>query len=102
METREVLPWVLLFVIAAWSFLRSKETKPPNLSRLERKIDYLLRHFEIDPKEAEAIPLSVEVIALIKGGKKIAAIKKLREETLLDLREAKEAVENFEHQDRTT
>jgi hypothetical protein len=89
-------------VVAIWSFFRTKESRPPDLYRLERKIDYLLRHHEIDPKEAETIPLSDEVIALLQAGKKIAAIKKLRQETRMDLREAKEAVEQFQNQGGTT
>ena len=68
MENREILLWILLFIFAGWSFLRTKESRPPGNPRLERKVDFLLKHLEIDPKEAAAISLSVEVIALLKAG----------------------------------
>jgi hypothetical protein len=100
MEMNEVLPWIFLALFALWSVSRSRDSEIGNLSRLERKIDYLLKHFELNPKEAADVHLSAEVIGLIKTGKKIAAIKQLRKETQMDLREAKEAVEQFEDPER--
>ena len=96
MEFGEVLPWIFLVLLAIWFFSRPTESQPHNLQRVERKIDYLLKHFQLDPEEAASISLSEEVIALIRSGEKIAAIKQLRKETHLGLKEAKEAVEQYQ------
>ncbi|MHC4444116.1 MAG: hypothetical protein ACYTBZ_12450 [Planctomycetota bacterium] len=102
MDIMELIVWGLLLVFIVWSSVRLKETvNPTDVFRLERKIDYLLKRFDIDPKEAEATRPSVEVIDLIKAGKKIGAIKKLRQEARLTLREAKEIVDHLEAQDST-
>jgi hypothetical protein len=101
MDISEILPWVFLAFFAFWIFARPRDSEPYNLARLERKIDYLLRHFQLDPREAASIPFSDEVIALIKSGEKIAAIKQLRQETHLGLKEAKEAVEQYQQSGHT-
>jgi ribosomal protein L7/L12 len=102
MGVEELLLWGLLLAVVLWSSLRVKETvSAADVFRLERKIDYLLIRFEIDPQEAEAVQPSAEVLDLIRAGKKIGAVKALRQEARLTLREAKEIVDRFEAQDRT-
>ncbi len=102
MTIEEFLIWGLLVLLVLWSSVRLKETvDPTDVFRLERKIDHLLRRFDVDPKDAETVQPSVEVLDLIKAGNKIGAVKKLRREARLTLREAKEIVDHFEARDRT-
>ena len=64
------------------------------LVRLERKLNAVLRHFQIDP--TSAAPLSDRVKELARDpSKKIEAIKAYREETGTSLIEAKTAIEAF-------
>lgn len=69
------------------------------LRRLEQKVDFLLNELGLAAKEAEYAsrpePWLSEVMALLERGNKIEAIKKYRELTGVDLREAKEAVERL-------
>ena len=64
------------------------------LSRLEAKVDVLLKHAGIayDPYEN----LSDEVIRAVQQGEKIQAIKHYRAETGVGLREAKEFIEEVQ------
>ena len=67
------------------------------LARLERKLDAILRHLNVphvDPASSEG--LSEEVKALANdSAQKIQAIKLLREQTGLGLREAKDAIDAY-------
>lgn len=62
---------------------------PPGIARIERKLDLLLAHLEIDVPDA----LSPRVRAAMAANRKIEAIKLHREETGLGLREAKDQIE---------
>jgi len=61
------------------------------LARLERKVDALLKKFEVNP-DAE---VDADVLALVREGRTIEAIKRLRETTGVGLKEAKEYVERL-------
>jgi hypothetical protein len=61
------------------------------LARLERKVDALLKKFEVNP-DAE---VDAAVLSLVREGRKIEAIKRLRETTGVGLKEAKEYVEQL-------
>lgn len=101
MSTEQWVVLGLLFAVVLWSSMRSREAaSPADVSRIERKIDYLLRRFDIEPRDAEAIQPSAEVLDLIRAGQKIGAVKKLREDARLTLREAKEIVDRYEGSDR--
>jgi hypothetical protein len=78
---------------AAYASLRPSDVH--RFARLERKIDAILRHLNIEYVDpASALGLSEEVQALANDpAKKIQAIKLHREQTGIGLKEAKEAVE---------
>jgi Ribosomal protein L7/L12 C-terminal domain len=82
---------------AAYASFSFRPTDSARLARLERKIDAILRHLNIeyvDPASPER--LSEEVQALANDpAKKIQAIKVHRQQTGLGLKEAKDAVEAF-------
>jgi ribosomal protein L7/L12 len=61
------------------------------LADVERKLDAVLAHLEINLPEPELD----DVRALLRAGKKIQAIKAYRELTGADLKEAKDAVERM-------
>jgi low affinity Fe/Cu permease len=67
------------------------------LSRLERKLNAVMRRFDLDPDEVPALSDRVKEIAR-DPSRKIAAIKVYREETGATLREAKTAVEAYLNQ----
>jgi ribosomal protein L7/L12 len=60
-----------------------------HLSRLERKLDLVLSHLNLDVPEDDL----ADIRALAQSGKKIEAIKLYRERTGAGLAEAKTAVE---------
>ena len=62
---------------------------PPGLARIERKLDLLLEHLQVDVPDG----LTPQVRAAIAANRKIEAIKLYREETGAGLREAKEFIE---------
>jgi ribosomal protein L7/L12 len=62
------------------------------LGRVERKLDLLLKHAQIDL----AAVADREATALVRSGSKIQAIRAYRELTGTGLAEAKEAVERLE------
>ena len=64
------------------------------VSRIERKLNSLLRHHGVDP--TQVLPLSDRVKQLTDDpSRKIAAIKAYREEAGVGLAEAKETVEAY-------
>jgi hypothetical protein len=64
--------------------------------RLEAKVDLILRHLGLEYKDpATPGELSEAVKALADDSRKIEAIKMLREQTGLGLKEAKDAVETY-------
>jgi hypothetical protein len=82
---------VLVGIFAIWGIVSRTQTR---LERVERRLNLLLRHFNIDP--APGSPLSDRVKALADDpGRKIEAIKVYREETGAGLAEAKAAVEAY-------
>jgi ribosomal protein L7/L12 len=85
--------WVvgaILFLMALVSWLDMKA----RVSRIERKLNALLRHHGVDP--TQGLPLSDRVKQLADDPvRKIEAIKVYREETGAGLAEAKEAVEAY-------
>jgi hypothetical protein len=73
--------------------------RPSDMRRLECKVDMLLKHFDLTgPVDSTVLPISQqhdlppEVLALLPG-KKIEAIKLMRERTGLGLKEAKDKID---------
>ena len=82
---------VLVGVLAIWGIVHRTRA---GLDRVERRLNLLLRHFNIDP--APGSPLSDRVKGLANDpARKIEAIKAHREETGAGLAEAKAAVEAY-------
>jgi ribosomal protein L7/L12 len=96
---------IALFVIQA-----QQKDHSARLARLERKLDLLLRHWEIEDNQPAPVlqvspapariatngDLTTEIVSLLARGQKIQAIKQYREYTGSDLKEAKDAVEAIE------
>ena len=82
---------VLVGVLAIMSIVSRTQAR---LDRVERRLNLLLRHFNIDP--APGSPLSERVKGLADDpARKIEAIKAYREETGAGLAEAKAVVEAY-------
>ena len=73
---------------------------PRRVVELERKVDFLLKHLDLTYESTESDLASQAVIDLVWQGEKIEAIKLLREETGLGLKEAKDIVDAIEAQRR--
>jgi large subunit ribosomal protein L7/L12 len=76
------------------------------IDRLERQVRYLLRYLGVDPDLAAAddasfgpgpLPAaaSPEIVALLRAGKPIQAIKVYRQMTGADLKESKDVIDNL-------
>ena len=86
----------LIVAFSAGSAVVLRPSDQARLKRLERKLDLLLKHFEIkDPGLNVVDDLSEEVRKLADDGQKIEAIKLHREQTGLGLKESKDAVEAY-------
>jgi ribosomal protein L7/L12 len=88
---------VLVAVVALTAWALSRQVHADRLRRLERKVDALVKHFNLEvPDPATAEGLSPEVRRLADNPvKKIHAIALHREQTGATLREAKDAVEAY-------
>lgn len=64
------------------------------LAQLERRIAYLYAHFGLDPAAADAVelPVPAAITALVRDGRKVAAIKDYRREFDANLADATRAV----------
>lgn len=88
-----VLIAALLLVYAIDASQKKTRTElARRLDRLEDKVGLLLNHAGL---EEPPLPRQDEVVALVRAGKKIEAIKVYREATGSGLLEAKEAVERL-------
>jgi ribosomal protein L7/L12 len=83
------LGYVFGFAVSGW--LTSGRDQTVRLNALERKVNLLLDHFEIDHDTAQ-----VDIDHMIVSGLKINAIKLYREQTGLGLKESKDAIEERE------
>jgi ribosomal protein L7/L12 len=63
------------------------------VSKLERQVNFLLNHLQINYPEETDSEITQEIIELVRMGRKIEAIRLYRELTGVGLKEAKEAVE---------
>ncbi|MEU8875044.1 ribosomal protein L7/L12 [Streptomyces javensis] len=91
METAAYI--VIVVLILQYPLLESRIQKiQPRADRIERKLDLILDHLDIQVAE----PGMERVVALVRQGKKIEAIKVYRELTDAGLKEAKDAVERME------
>ena len=82
---------VLVFGLLMMTQYLSPSTSGSKNSRLERKIDLILKHLGIDPDQGA----DETIRELLKAGQKIQAIKLYREQTGIGLKEAKDYVEGL-------
>lgn len=84
---------LLLYVAIESSERKVRSEVSRRIDRIEAKVDLLLKHAGL---EEPALPHQAEVVALVRAGKKIEAIKVYREATGVGLAEAKRAVEQLD------
>lgn len=80
----------VLFVLSV-SWNRGGGEQSQRLKRIERKVDLLLRHLQLDSDQG----VDPKVLELMQAGRKIEAIKLYREQTGVGLKEAKDYVEGL-------
>jgi ribosomal protein L7/L12 len=86
----------IVLLVGAASMARRPGGASGRLARVERKLDLLLRHMQVEvPDPTTPAGLSDEVRRLADAGRKIEAIKLHREQTGVGLRAAKDAVEAY-------
>ncbi|MBI0296940.1 ribosomal protein L7/L12 [Streptomyces sp. PRKS01-29] len=91
METAAYI--VIVVLVLQYPLLESRIQKiQRRADRIERKLDLILGHLDIQVAE----PGLERVVALVREGRKIEAIKVYRQLTDADLKEAKEAVERMD------
>ncbi|MER7560042.1 ribosomal protein L7/L12 [Nocardioides sp. NPDC126508] len=83
---------VILFFVVESSARKTRNDVSRRLDRLEDKIGLLLKQAGL---QEPPLPRQDEVVALVRAGKKIEAIKVYREATGVGLAEAKYAVERL-------
>ncbi|MDT3727821.1 hypothetical protein ROS62_24270 [Streptomyces sp. DSM 41972] len=77
-------------VVLGVASLQSQLTRSDRrVARVERKLDTVMRHLGLE----EEVPRKDEILALVRDGKQVQAIKLYRETTGAGLREAKQAVD---------
>ena len=77
---------VVLGVISIQTQLTRSERR---VARVERKLDAVMRHLGLE----EEVPRRDEILALVRDGKQVQAVKLYREATGAGLAEAKQAVD---------
>ncbi|MEV5417452.1 hypothetical protein ACWDN6_05535 [Streptomyces albogriseolus] len=77
---------VVLGVISIQTQLTRSERR---VARVERKLDAVMRHLSLE----EEVPRRDEILALVRDGKQVQAVKLYREATGAGLLEAKQAVD---------
>lgn len=83
---------VMLFFVVESSARKTRNDLSRRLHRVEDKIDLLLKEAGLGES---TVSRQDEVVALVRAGKKIQAIKVYREATGVGLAEAKNAVERL-------
>jgi ribosomal protein L7/L12 len=87
--------WLVLgtFLMVLLSMARNSSSvaNGSKTSRLERKVDLILKHLGLDPNQG----VDEKIMELMKAGQKIEAIKLYREQTGVGLKEAKDYVESL-------
>ena len=87
--------WISMAVLGLVSYTSMVHGQSQDrIARLERKLDALLRHFDIEATQRPSVSDRVKDLAR-DPSKKIEAIKAYRQESGVGLAEAKVAVETF-------
>lgn len=91
MQSPLLLLWIAVVVFALTNYLQRGEILR-RVRRLERQARYLRTHADLPPPGA-AHP---EVLALVRAGRRVEAVRLYREQTGVSLPESREAVEDME------
>jgi hypothetical protein len=83
-----------LILLLAGSFAQNRRRETVRLIVIERKLDLIIRHLEID----DPLPGEPDVVRHLENGEFIQAIKVYRDNTGAGLAEAKAAVEDIRRQ----
>jgi ribosomal protein L7/L12 len=75
--------------------MQTEEELKTRVARLERQVEFLLRHLGLPERVGEPQAVAGEVLALKRAGRTIEAIKLYREATCLGLAEAKDYVDRL-------
>jgi hypothetical protein len=87
--------WLLVALIVGYVLGRvSRPSQDSNLSRIDRKLTMLTEHFKLKWDPTVGVP--EEVIAKVRAGQKVDAIKLYRELTGKGLKESHELVEEID------
>ncbi|WP_043494609.1 hypothetical protein [Streptomyces viridosporus] len=86
-----ILLLVFLVVLSGISTRSRIAAADRRVARVERKLDLVLEHLGL----REEIPRLDEIVALVREGKTVQAVKVYREATGADLVEAKQAVDRL-------
>jgi ribosomal protein L7/L12 len=86
----ELAFWLVVALGCLWATTHSIESRM-NAARLERKLDLILKHLNLDPNEE----VKSEVTELRDAGKKFQAMKLYRLRSGAGLRDAKKYVEGL-------
>ncbi|PWJ03663.1 hypothetical protein DKG34_32010 [Streptomyces sp. NWU49] len=86
-----ILLLVFLVVLSGISIRSRIAAADRRVARVERKLDLVLEHLGL----REEIPRLDEIVALVREGKTVQAVKVYREATGADLVEAKQAVDRL-------
>jgi ribosomal protein L7/L12 len=78
-------------IMLFWRRFAAIEQRLNRLSRLDAKLDTLLKHAGISFNEYESVP--ADVVEALQRGEMILAIKRLRQATGMGLKEAKDYVD---------
>jgi ribosomal protein L7/L12 len=92
-----IVAWALLTslaVIALVARLKKIQTRGGVLSRMEAKLDLLLKQAGINFDPFKDVPSNI--VEAVRAGDKIEAIKLYRQANRIGLREAKEAIEEMQ------
>jgi len=68
------------------------------VAELERKLDFVMKHLDLEFPDDPQSPLIVEVTRLLRQGNRLEAINLYREQTNVNLKAAKDAVEELARQ----
>jgi hypothetical protein len=84
----------LILLLAIWFRLDALQSRIAAITRIEAKLDLLLKHANI--KFDPYAHVSDDIVAALRANRKIEAIKLYREATGVGLKEAKEFIEEVQ------
>ncbi|MFC5953842.1 hypothetical protein ACFP51_04835 [Streptomyces pratens] len=87
----DILFLACLVILGIWAVQKNVSRAERTAARVERKLDLVLQHLDLH----EEIPDKDAIVALVREGRTVQAIKAYREATGAGLLEAKQAVDRL-------